>query len=198
MADDAETPEQKFARDKAYWENQKTVCEKLTPVDESLKGIKDYIAESQGSDPMYALASIEPTCMWPRRLLRVAPRGSRTRGSLLPTLGGRSWWGNLVRALTTAPSLDQTQAAEWCQHGVRCQEGRWRLLCNVIFGSVDSRGQGGAGSTTWPRRPHGQGDSTELDLVWANSGHQTCFTMATCIVTSLRPSPTASLRVRVC
>lgn len=50
---DLEKPGEKEAREKAYWENQKKVCDNLTPIDANLKKIKEYILETQDQDPMY-------------------------------------------------------------------------------------------------------------------------------------------------
>ena len=54
MADDAETEQQAYDREKKYWDNQKAVCDKLEPVDTTVKDIKAYIKEKEGSDPMCA------------------------------------------------------------------------------------------------------------------------------------------------
>ena len=42
----------KYARDEAYWANQKTVCAELEPVSSSIEKVKAYIKSAEASDPM--------------------------------------------------------------------------------------------------------------------------------------------------
>ena len=74
---DLEKPEEKEAREKAYWENQKKICDGLTPIDANLKKIKEYIEEKQNEDPMY---DAEPPAQRPLSHPRLAPCPSPLRG----------------------------------------------------------------------------------------------------------------------